>query len=127
MKHLLKKYERMLSIHHYIAVLRRQPVHMQHVYAAVFAGLVTVILASYILYMDYGFWHEKYNRNDEALLVTEVAPVTVDSEEVLSPGEMIQGFFKEASDKFKTVGTSNPAFLEGKDTYTKESVSSEGQ
>ena len=127
MKHFLKKYERMLSVHHYIAVLRRQPVHVQHVYAALFAGFITVILASYILYVDYGFWHEKYTRNDEALLVTEVVPKAVNSESVLSPGEMIQGFLKEASDKFKAVGTSESAFLEGKDTYSKESDPSSGQ
>lgn len=127
MKRFLKKYERMLSIHHYIAVLRRQPVHVQHVYAALFAGLITVILASYILYVDYGFWHEKYSRNEEALLVVEAAPEKVSSESVLSPGEMIQGFFKEASDKFKAVGTSESAFLEGKDTYIKEGGSSNGQ
>ena len=60
---LMKKYG---SIKHYIAFLRRQPAHMQHIYAVIFAGSITALLAAIILYVDYGFWHERYVRNEEA-------------------------------------------------------------
>jgi hypothetical protein len=118
MKRLLKKYEKYLSIHYYVIALRRQPSHMQHVYAAVFAGFITVLLGVMILYFDYGFWHERYSREEtlEEVQVPSVAPV-----EVRSPGDMLGGFFKEARSRLDTIKTSSSSLLEGKETYNRSS------
>lgn len=114
MKRFVKKY---LSTHHYLAVLRRQPSHMQHVYAAFFAGAVTVLIAAIILYFDYGFWHERYSRTElvETNAVVEDSMVTVQS-----PTEMLGGFFKEASQRLQSIKTGSSSLLEGKDVYTRE-------
>lgn len=89
-------------------------------YAAIFAGSITVIIAGVILYVDYGFWHEKYRRSD----VVEISDTkTVDDPmvTVVSPTAMIGSFFKEASEKVKTINFSVPdGILEGKDSYTRE-------
>lgn len=117
MKHLLKKYEKFLSIHHYITFLRRQPEHMQHVYAAIFAGSITMIIAAFILYVDYGFWHETYSRQE----VIEVKDTTEPMVTVQSPGDMMGGFFKEARDRVQTINISSPSnVLKGTDSYTRE-------
>ena len=120
MKHFLRKHGRFLSLQHYIAVLRKQPEHMKQVYAAAFAGCITVIIAGVILYVDYGFWHEKYRRSDVIELV-DVKTVNDPMVTVVSPTAMIGGFFKEASEKVKTINFSVPdGILEGKDSYTRE-------
>ena len=101
-----KKY---LSTKHLLAVLRRQPAHMRHVYAIIFAGAVTVFLASGILYFDYGFWRERYNRTDVAEVTdTKTAPVHTES-----PSEMMSSFFKEAANKTKDLHASGTTFLGG--------------
>jgi hypothetical protein len=111
----IKKY---FSPHHYIVWLKKQPAHMQHVYAAVFAGSVTVMLAAVILYFDYGFWHEKYNRNES---LTESYSSTNTKQEdltVQSPSDMIGSFLKEAHNKFTSIGSeSKSGFLQEKETY----------
>lgn len=89
---------------------------MQHVYAATFAGAITALAAATILYFDYGFWHERYSRNE----VVEVQTVNDPLVTVQSPGEMIGGFFKEASQKLKAINTSSSSILEGKETYKRE-------
>lgn len=120
MKRILKKYEKYLSIRHYISVLRRQPAHMQHVYAIIFAGSITALIAGVILYTDYGFWREKYNRN-EVLEVQEETDTTDPMVTVESPAKMIGGFFREASVKLKSIDVTVPdGLLEGKDNYTRE-------
>lgn len=116
MKGSLKKYEKYLSIHHYVTVLKRQPVHMQHVYAIIFAGSVTLFLAICILYFDYGLWHEKYRR-DEVLTQQEGNDTSIT---VVSPGDMIGGFLKEAGQKLKSINTDGTTLLQGKDVYTKD-------
>lgn len=94
---------------------------MQHLYALSFSGVITVLLAISILYFDYGFWHERYSRSEELVPATleQAKPVT----ETASPGSMIGGFFREASDRAKAVKANTPRFLEGKETYTKDSAS----
>ncbi len=120
MKRILKKYETYLSIRHYISVLRRQPAHMQHVYAIIFAGSITALIAGVILYTDYGFWREKYNRN-EVLEVQVETDTTDPMVTVESPAKMIGGFFREASVKLKSIDVTVPdGLLEGKDNYTRE-------
>ena len=117
MKHFLKKHERFLSVYHYIALLRRQPEHLQHLYAIIFAGSITILLAAVILYVDYGFWHEKYSRADGIEVIDTTEPMVT----VRSPGDMIGSFFTEASNKLKTIDVSASAeVLTGKETYTNE-------
>jgi hypothetical protein len=120
MKHFLKKYERMLSIHHYIAVLRRQPRHMQHVYSALFAGVITSILALGILYFDYGLWRERYYRQESVIEETSTASSTQETLSTESPQDMMSSFFNEAGQKLKSINTSRQEFFNSKETYTKE-------
>lgn len=110
MKRRLKRYT---SLAHYIEFLRRQPRHFQHVYAAVFAGTITVVIAMIILYVDYGFWHEKYVK--EELLVT--ATTTYKAE---SPTQMFSRFFSEAGTRFGEIKMPSKEMFQGKETYTNE-------
>lgn len=105
---MIKKYT---SLKNYIAFLRRQPLHMQHVYAFIFAGTITVLIASVILYADYGFWHEKYS--DKAIAVS-TSTTTVAPE---SPMDMLSRFFDEAKTQLHNINTSGSKLLEGKETY----------
>jgi hypothetical protein len=123
MNRAIKKYEKYLSPHHYLAVLRRAPVHMQHAYAALFAGVITTILTSVVLYFDYGFWHDKYNRDEVVETQTTGDPLVT----VKSPGEMIGSFFKEAGDKIKTINVSSSTLPTGKENYTREENTAGGQ
>jgi len=124
MKRYIKKYQKYISIHHYISVAKQQPAHIQRVYAATFAGIVTGLVAVAILYFDYGFWHERYSRTEQ-LTTSSVLTKTVDEDMVTvqSPGEMIGDFFKEASTKLQTIKVTRPDMLEGKEVYTKEEMS----
>ena len=105
----MKKY---LGLKHYIAFLRRQPRHMQHVYGFIFAGSVTAIIAGFILYTDYGFWHERYVRQEEIATSTNVvAPEP--------PSEMLSRFWDDARAQFKNIGTGGASLLQGKESYTR--------
>ena len=90
-------------------------------YAATFAACVTAIIAIGILYFDYGFWRERYNRNDIAEVVT-----TKNSNDQLitveSPGEIISNFFKEASVKVKAINIDKSTLLQGKEEFKREEV-----
>ena len=117
MKRHLKRYT---SLTHYIEFLRRQPSHMQHIYAAIFAGSITALIAFVILYVDYGFWHERYKREDLTVIATTTvvgAPVTTPE----APGEMLSRFFGEATDRIKSIDVSGIEMLRGKETYSQES------
>lgn len=98
------------SIKHYIAFLRRQPAHMQHIYAVIIAGTITSILAAIILYVDYGFWRERYVRNEDVTETTEVEPTQ-------SPLKTMSIFLKTAKDQLDTLGTTGSDLLEGKEVY----------
>jgi hypothetical protein len=111
MKRHLKRYT---SLTHYIEFLRKQPEHVQHVYAVIFAGSITILLACVILYVDYGFWHEKYIKSRD-----DTSDLTVTPSEPESPGTMFSRFFGEAQDRFKTIDTSGSDFLKGKETFTR--------
>lgn len=108
--------KRYLGIKHYIAFLRRQPKHMQHLYAIAFAGSITAIIAGIILYTDYGFWHERYQRED---LIVSVSITTV----AKSPGEVFLQFWNEAKIQFGSIGSAGSDLLKGKETYTSTDVS----
>ena len=79
-------------------------------HALFFAGGITALIASVILYSDYGFWHETYRADD----------LTVREEETFnpeSPGESFASFMEEARRRFGTIGKAGSSFLEGKETY----------
>lgn len=116
MKRYIKKY---INPHHWLAFLRRQPKHMQHVYSAAIAGSITVMIAAVILYVDYGFWHERYIREDLTVVDSELnSPSSVVPE---SPTEMFSRFFDEAKVQLKDINTSRQELLKGKETYVKDS------
>jgi hypothetical protein len=90
---------------------------MQHVYAAVFAGSITMLIAAFILYADYGFWHERYVRDD----LTQVAStLEVATQKPESIGEMSSRFFGEAKERLQNIDTTGKDLLKGKETYKAE-------
>lgn len=102
-----------LSLKHWIAYLRRQPRHMQHVYAFIFSGTITAIIAGIILYADYGFWHDRYSTNEDVLLVE------ASTRNAESPLQMLSRFFDEAKVQLNNLNTSGGELLQGKETYKK--------
>ena len=107
MKKVLKKY---FSPHHWLVFLRQQSTHMQHVYALIIAGGVTLLIASAILYIDYGFWHERY-------ISEEVIVANKSNEEPESPKDMMIRFFDEAKNQIEMINTSRKEILNGKEVY----------
>ena len=96
---------------------------MQHVYAVVFAGVITALLAAIILYYDYGFWRTKYSRGDDLEILSTKKDVTDTADTlvtVTSPGAMIGNFLKEAGERARSINTDTSSFLKGKVEYTKE-------
>lgn len=87
---------------------------MQHIYAFIFAGTITAIIAGFILYTDYGFWHERYRRDE---VLSDVATNTIES---VSPNEMISNFFKEAKTQLNNISNAGTSILQGKETYSKD-------
>lgn len=81
-------------------------------HALVFAGSITTLLLIVVLYSQYGFWHEKYVRQDSVLVD--------DPLEVESPASFFSKFFEEASVRFSNVKDNAGTFLEGKDSYSNE-------
>lgn len=110
----------MKTLSGYIHFLRRQPKHLQHVHAFVFSGIITVIIAGVILYTDYGFWHERYQRSDDIEVVDTLISSPVETIQPASPGEMWSRFWTEAKVQFSGVGSIGTSLLEGKETYTKD-------
>lgn len=98
------------SISHYVKYMKRQSVHIQHVHAIAFAGIITALLTGVILYTDYGFWHETYVAEDVTQMVADT-----DNDRV-SWGS----FFTEAKVRFSQIGSQGVNLLEGKETYKKE-------
>jgi hypothetical protein len=110
MKRYLKKY---LSFKHYVDVLRKHPEHLQHAYAFIFAGSITSLIAFVILYTEYGFWHEKYVR-DESVVVemqsTSVPPLS----------EVFSRFLDDIKAEFGSINDTGSSFFEGKETYIRD-------
>jgi hypothetical protein len=113
MKFLLKNF----TIGHYLRHVRRQSKHVQHLHAVVFAGLITALITSVILYTDYGFWHETYKADS---LVAEEASFKAETES-RSFGE----FLREAKARFGSIGTAGANLLEGKETYTRDDANNQ--
>lgn len=116
----MKPYKKYLSVRHWVAFLRRQPRHMQHVYAAIFSGVVTALLAAIILYYDYGFWRDKYSASDSVIVTASEPEVTS-----ISPGEMMDGFLKEVGMRMQALKSTKDTLLEGKEIYVNDSTSTE--
>lgn len=93
---------------HYISYVRRQSKHIQHIHALFFAGAVTSVIAGFILYTDYGFWHERYERRPEV------------PAETVSTSQSFGDFWQEAKAKFGQIGSSGADLLEGREVYKKE-------
>jgi hypothetical protein len=116
MKKSFRKYmTKYMSIENWIAFLKRQPEHMKHVYALTLAGSVTALIAFVILYVDYGFWHERYTSEDSLSVVKAATP------ESESPGKMLSEFFVEAKTRLHEVNTTGRNMLDGKEEYTRDS------
>ncbi len=114
MKKHLKRYT---SLSNYIAFLRRQPEHIQYVYAAVFAGSITFLIAIVILYVDYGFWHERYIRDKESSSELTV----IDSQKAKtpeSPMKTFSNFLGEARARFGSITVTSKDLFSGKEVYT---------
>jgi hypothetical protein len=109
MKFLLKNF----TLRHYIRYMRKQSKHMQHLHAIAFAGGITVVIAMFLMYTEYGFWHERYVA--EEVVATSTMPF-----EAESPSQSLGRFFKEARERFGSIGTAGADLLEGKETYIKE-------
>jgi hypothetical protein len=119
----MKRYKKYFDVKHWLAFLRRQPKHMQHVYAVVFSAVITSLLASIILYYDYGFWHERYSR-DDGLVVQKPQGEVVKTQ---SPGELLGGFLQEAKEKMNSIHNETSNVLQNKEVYTKDASSTENK
>jgi hypothetical protein len=108
MKRHIKKY---FSLNHYVAVLRKHPAHLQHVYALIFAGSITSLIAFVILYTEYGFWHEKYVREES--VIVEVEQTTLPPK----PSELFFRFLDDAKVEFDAISATGSNFFDGKETY----------
>lgn len=99
------------SLKRYIRYVKHQNKHIQHIHGFVFAGVITALIAFFILYTDYGFWHETYVAQD-AIVAADPTYVAE------SPAASLSRFWNDARQQFGRIGSSSASFLEGKDTYT---------
>ena len=116
MKRYLKKYT---SLKLYIEFLRRQPSHMKQIYSAIIAGGITALIASVILYVDYGFWHERYVR-DEINIASSTESITTLPQAPESPLHMFSRFIDEAKIQLGNINSSRQELLKGKEVYINE-------
>ncbi len=96
--------------------MRKQPKHIQHVYAGFLSGGVTLILAISILYFDYGFWRTRYVRVED----TPASKKQQQGITTQSPLDMMSSFLSEARNQLSSIGSSGSGLLEGKEVYTKD-------
>jgi hypothetical protein len=115
----MKFHTKHLKPHHILTWLRKQPRHMQHLYALTAAGSITALIGIAILYFDYGLWQERYDRR-ETVPVTTVTPEKTSDIEPPSPKTMINSFLDEVGAQLKDLKTKKDSLLEGKETYTHE-------
>lgn len=100
----------------YIKYMRRQGKHIQRMHAFIFAGTITFSIAAVVLYYDYGFWHDRYSRNEGSLTVTSTTTMHE------TPSEALSRFFGEAKNQFTTIKKPSVSIFEGKETYSKSST-----
>ena len=99
--------------------MRRQSLHLQHIYAVIFAGSITLLIGAAILYFDYGFWRDRYSRT-ESFETQEEGGLNTAVVVTKSPGDMFSDFMKEVSEKLEQVSTTSKDMLDGKDSYKRE-------
>lgn len=97
----------------YLRYMREAPKHIQQLHALFFSASVTIFFAACILYFDYGFWHERYQKSEEITVEQKIEATS------LSPTDLFSGFFREAGEKLDTVKKGGSALLEGKESYSK--------
>ena len=97
------------TLRHYLRYVRRQNKHIQHIHGFAFAGIITALIASFILYTDYGFWHETYRRQEAPVVTAEPVPL----------GKSFGNFLQEAKTKFDAIGNASADLVGGTETYTK--------
>jgi hypothetical protein len=117
MKRHLKRYT---SLTHYIEFLKKQPRHAQHVYGAIFAGTITGLIACFILYADYGFWHERYIRADDVAVAHGEESVPKVKPE--SPSEVFSRFFGEVGERFGAIKMPSMDMIKGSEVYTNTNI-----
>lgn len=104
---------RNFTLSHYLRHVRKQSKHVQHIHAFVFAGAITGLIAFFILYTDYGFFHETYVASEPV----QQEGVSFDPE---SPSESIGRFWQEAKERFGEATSGGDGLFTGKETYIKE-------
>ncbi len=96
------------SFKSHLAYMRKQPEKVQHVYAGSLAGIITTLFVAYILYTDYGFWHEKYKVGEE---------IKENKVEVLGPKDTVVKFFNDAKNEIQNIKSINRSVISGKEVY----------
>lgn len=121
----MKFYKKYVSPRYWLAFLRRQPEHMQHMYAIAISGIITSALAATILYVDYGFWHDRYSRSETT--ATDLEIKAQPEVRTVSPGNMLGDFFKEASVRVQALKDLKTTSLDGKEVYLKEASTTKSE
>ena len=74
------------------------------------------MVAGYILYTDYGFWHERYIREESSLTTKDISMLSESAP--ASPLRTFGRFLGEAKEQLQTMKV-DTSFLEGKEVYEK--------
>lgn len=98
---------------------------MQHMYAIAISGIITSALAATILYVDYGFWHDRYSRSETT--ATDLEIKAQPEVRTVSPGNMLGDFFKEASVRVQALKDLKTTSLDGKEVYLKEASTTKSE
>jgi hypothetical protein len=107
-----------LSFKGYIRYLRRQHVHIQRIHAGFFAGAICAVLASFILYSQYGFWHASYSREEE-LVKQDLQDKTIRME---SPFQSLSRLVEEGKLRFSGVTETLKPFMESEVTFDRNAT-----
>lgn len=113
-KYMRRHFKKVINPHYWLLFLRKQSKHVQKMYVTIISGSITLVIACVILYVDYGFWHERYKKDEEVILLQK------EQEKPESPSQMMSRFLGEARSQFKTINVSPSKILEGKETYTND-------
>jgi len=81
-------------------------------YAGSVAGIITALFVAYILYTDYGFWHERYVSGEE-IKENEVYKMQ-------SPKETFFDFISQTKSRLDGIKENSNQFFGNKDSYSSE-------
>ena len=104
-----------LSFKSYVRYLRKQRVHIQHIHALTFSGIICFLLGVIILYYQYGFWHAEYVREEKV----KKEDTTVLTE---SPVDAFSQLVKEGSKRFSETMSSFTPFMESETAFDREAT-----